>query len=667
MILGVLLGVALIYPVQSTPRVVALQPRGSTSWATECITEADNASVYARCAEWLGLTGDFNASWGRKCVASYCELINPPADCGEDCPAIAMPTTREKCKGSTCKHYRLSWNIGASLASSVPKLVKLTGTKQPNGTKWIILPYIGFYLRPQELQEVDMWIDDLGTITNGTVYLDTEGEYSAHREFASRFIPNLIRIAPVDDNVVTDIGYKWQFVGPEYCDQPGRCRHVAPLTVTTSWKYYDLLNPEPVCISRGLCPWKDDHGGYARTIPSWREREEMVKVNALRSDALKFFDVQGPGMEGGKAFLDECGVGSEAPPYYFSVSGSEGARLKAWEYAVGRCGGHDTCFLTTEELHLANNEFTTREEAHTFQPCIHPFACPTESSPLTNRTYKYVVAGGASHVTGSGAAESIGEVPFFGSCADIRGLMNPEREMASVGYYPMVSQDSFNGLEAYSPGVFVYFHKAFADQPWNNKLLNTYHPIPSGSHFIQSLRNGSVVVRFMAQFYDYNGIAPKTMEVVIDGIGHAMNFSIGYPWQGTYEVDVDYNGTEDMQCLSYFFRSSNCDGMFTLPQSGAYVYRTSGVGVCREEWLASACDPCCRCCSTCGFPGVPCVATFNPDVDNCSSIEVPTSCEGGDTSATGTSTMMESKSGDNSVYSVLVIVLTLQFLSTALG
>lgn len=596
-----------------------------TKWATQCASDADIASVRAKCVTWKGRSEKFDDKWVDACVSDYCTMVNVKPDCGVDCEAMKMPTSKEMCSGKSCTHYRLGWRMGASWEHTAPKLVRLTGDS--SRTKWMILPYIGFHnnfdyspWEGPEYQEVDLWIEDLGEISNGTVYFDDNGRFSAYNNFGFLFVPDYLRVIKVGADTVTDIGFHPTAQGRQFCkDGPAKCNEAVPTTVTTSRKWYDLVNPEPTCKARGLCPFHDDFDGYGNSVPSWRERKEFTMTNAIRSEPVGWFEryFTRASSEEVQAFLNKCEdpfVPPEfAPPYYFHIGATEGARFKAWDMenvcengGPDRPNNHFTCPETVAKFNLTDDGFTTRFEAHTSQRCVHPHICDMLPTPRTLSGPKNV-SDSMIVISGAGSAEGIGGSPFFGSCGHYHGMMDPERNMAAFGTYPQKDWSSSEPMERYAPPVMIYHHQIFALQTYSNPAFLTYQPISTGSHFIPdtAVTGGEKLVRFMTHYYDpEDAEAPEVVEVIINGAAHKMKLTLGVAARGAYEFDLPSLG-DDAPCMSYFFRARNSKGSFTLPQSGEYVYRTYGVGTCREDFAQSTCTGA-GCRSTCGFPGSPC-------------------------------------------------------------
>jgi len=624
---------------QSVHSGTVIIPGSNTNYSTTCISDVDNATIRARCEIWRDQYSD-KEDFVDNCVSTYCEMVIPNA---ENSDAMAIPTDMSHCKDSNCLNYRLGWGLGVSWDKNIPKVVKITGTKYT--TKWILIPFLAFEVKEElskkmdgrEYMETDLFIPDLGEITNVTLFIDTEGKYSSLKQFTYRFIPRSIRIIHPNEDAITDVGYKWQYQGPQFCNEGWtRCSFVVPMTLITHSKYYDLVGPTPKCIERGLCPDRDQFNGYGQTVPSWRERKEFAMTNAARNSAKNFISRYS---DGKKPFACDPNKPFENRPYYYSVDATEGCRIKAWDLGMKKCPGegssHMTCASTVKIFDLPNNGFTSRVEAFTAEMCLNH--CEKDKSKILNREKVYVVPPGLMHKSGAGAAEGIGGGAMAMVLSDpghCGGLMNHERSMAAIGFYPVSSSwDVKTPMENYAGGVFDYFNDGdWATQPWNNRDLNTYQPIPSGSHFKFTKDDGTEVVRFMSQYYDYDEKPVKKMELVLDGAAKLMNLTLGKSWQGTYEYDWPMPDPSE-NCHSFFFRAINSKGIFTLPQSGKFQYRTFGIGTCLDDFTSSSCEvtkgtnacqstcgfPGKPCQSTCGFPGKPCKSEYQPDEDQLSS------------------------------------------------
>jgi len=113
--------------------------------------------------------------------------------------------------------------------------------------------------------------------------------------------------------------------------------------------------------------------------------------------------------------------------------------------------------------------------------CVHPHVCP--NTLLVNRPDVYIHGSGRLFVSGAGSAEGIGGALDLitsdgGHCG---GVMNPEREMANVAYYPQATWTNADPLNSYVGGVFDYFNRGnsglfFSLQPWNSRRFGSYMP-----------------------------------------------------------------------------------------------------------------------------------------------------------------------------------------------
>jgi len=138
---------------------------------------------------------------------------------------------------------------------------------------------------------------------------------------------------------------------------------------------------------------------------------------------------------------------------------------------------------------------------------------------------------------------------------------------------------------------------------------------------VHTLEDGTLLLRFMVAYYDLDGSAPSTdVELVLDDTSYAMSLTLGLDWQGSYEYDMALSGSTQ-SCMSYYFRTSNSKGIFTLPQSGKRIYQTYGIGTCLSTFTDTTCPTSSShslstaCKASCGFAGLPCRNTVDADAN----------------------------------------------------
>ena len=119
-------------------------------------------------------------------------------------------------------------------AEHVPMLVKVDGSL--GSTKWMILPalqYGGTDLEA-EYMETNMWVPDVGTISNITIYVDWTGEFVVGGYTGKEINPWYIRVIDMASNGVAVASYNSKF---------GNGNDIAtPMTLGTATKFYDLIN-----------------------------------------------------------------------------------------------------------------------------------------------------------------------------------------------------------------------------------------------------------------------------------------------------------------------------------------------------------------------------------------------------------------------------------------
>lgn len=649
---------------RSTP-LAGSDGRHESSWPTQCVTEQDVVIVRGKCsliAQNMPWSARDAAVSPTECAGDYCKKILPRPD--KTAVVSTYPATKADCSGLTCRHYRLQWLFSSELLTPA-RLIKLYGTNKPEGTKWLILPDLAIPAPDNagsfdEMREADLWLEDLGDITNATYYLDVDGKYSMHQEFTFAFYPHLLRIASSDDNDLYyyEVSFSGQF-GPipnGFVPEDKRKHYenfVNPRAVVKHYKYYDLINPTTLCQSRGGCPFQkssdlSDFEGYSRTVPSWIERKTFVLSNAVRNNArdglVRYFrhDAEQATIQ----LTQKCGYSEEVAvtegshPKYLHLPTIELTRVKAWA-----CAGFPSTTCSHGMPPQADlDRFGVppgRDMWLLDQPDVWPFGSPTDAGWITPG-----LLAGASYFSYGDAVEQIGGPPYLSrtilqdKCGHFDGFFNPKRPMGSIAFYPRDSWQAADPLNeaGYSTGVQLQCGMAsdvqsfeltglgnrslWATQPWNNVGLNTYQPIPSGVHLVMDgvpdgARGGSAycwncdrasrVLRFVAQYYDSSGLAPDAFEVMIDGTAHPMQLVVGKAHRGTYEYEHPTLGnSSSAPCQSYVFRARNQRGTFFLPQSGLYVFRTYGIGSCKEQWRSQTCTQRGVCRSSCGFPGTPC-------------------------------------------------------------
>ena len=80
-----------------------------------------------------------------------------------------------------------------------------------------------------------------------------------------------------------------------------------------------------------------------------------------------------------------------------------------------------------------------------------------------------------------------------------------------------------------------------------------YYAIAAGSHLYLTAQ----VISFMAVFYDPDGEAPQSAQVVINGVARNMNLHLGNPSRGSYLLNLP----DDNDCRDYHFQFVDADGI----------------------------------------------------------------------------------------------------------
>jgi uncharacterized protein YkwD len=87
-----------------------------------------------------------------------------------------------------------------------------------------------------------------------------------------------------------------------------------------------------------------------------------------------------------------------------------------------------------------------------------------------------------------------------------------------------------------------------------------YYAIASGSHLYLAAQ----VITFMAVFYDPDGNAPQSAQVVINGVARNMSLHLGSPSRGSYLLNLPDNN----DCRDYYFQFLDADGTsWRFPQT----------------------------------------------------------------------------------------------------
>ena len=81
---------------------------------------------------------------------------------------------------------------------------------------------------------------------------------------------------------------------------------------------------------------------------------------------------------------------------------------------------------------------------------------------------------------------------------------------------------------------------------------HTYYAIASGSHLYLSIQT----ITFMATYYDPEGNAPQSTQIVINGVPHIMSHHLGTPSKGSYLLTLP----DDNDCRDYYFQFIDSDG-----------------------------------------------------------------------------------------------------------
>jgi len=346
-----------------------------------------------------------------------------------------------------------------------------------------------------------------------------------------------------------------------------------------------------------------------------------------------------------KKLTQDCGWSEElitkegSRPKFLHVNTVEFNRIKAWAcagYEGTECSHGMPPSATTDRFGVPSGRDAWLED----QPDVWPFGNPIDA----NYKAGWVNGGhlsGASYVTYGDATEQIGGPPYIESCGHFAGFFEPKRPLGAISFYPRASWSAADPLNEATYGIGVQLQlgsskdaatgwgiadlgdfQLWATQPWNNVGLNTYQPIPSGVHLVVDTGRGTSphyaafchnceranrVLRFVAQYYDSSGMPPTAFEVLLDGVATPMQLVVGKSWRGTYEYEHPGLGPSvDAACISYVFRATNERGTFFLPQSGRFVFRTYGIGSCKEFWKPQSCTTRGVCRASCGFPGMPC-------------------------------------------------------------
>ena len=104
------------------------------------------------------------------------------------------------------------------------------------------------------------------------------------------------------------------------------------------------------------------------------------------------------------------------------------------------------------------------------------------------------------------------------------------------------------------------------------------NPILDGSHFV----NGTYsLVRFMTTYYSPTLYAPSSIAVVINQQSYSLTLQLGVATRGSYFRDFP-TSIASPGCVPYYFKVTNAQGTFILPENGTYYI--DGLGTCTTNW-----------------------------------------------------------------------------------
>ncbi|MBN1601915.1 MAG: CAP domain-containing protein [Chitinispirillaceae bacterium] len=248
------------------------------------------------------------------------------------------------------------------------------------------------------------------------------------------------------------------------------------------------------------------YGDPQDTLPSAFEREVHVMTNAVRMDPRGFRDAY----ISGTTILSETAYPSVAPLVY-NQSLSAAARSHSVDMALN-CGmQHESCDGTSFSKRVAS-----------FYKGSSGIAENVATGKSTG--LQTVIQWLRDDVEGKPAAD---KSAYDGHR---RNIMNASYKELGVGY-------------AYS-----------ASKRWNHFWTQDFgagkaslYKIPAGCHFKQN----SSSLSFAANYYDPDGMAPKSAVVVIDSKVNQMELLLGNPSKGTYSFSITDDKKE--HCYRFIF------------------------------------------------------------------------------------------------------------------
>ena len=142
--------------------------------------------------------------------------------------------------------------------------------------------------------------------------------------------------------------------------------------------------------------------------------------------------------------------------------------------------------------------------------------------------------------------------------------------MCSAGHRANIMNADYNEL-----GVGV--QSLFFTQDFAAGTKETDGPIAMGLHSPEYPLTSTVFIA------DFQGFAPDTFDVVVDGRDHALDLTFGTVSQGVFTAEMSFIGEVD--CYQYYFLWSIGTLTGTFPENGSYLFGTQ----CDSEtmWVSS--------------------------------------------------------------------------------
>jgi MYXO-CTERM domain-containing protein len=264
------------------------------------------------------------------------------------------------------------------------------------------------------------------------------------------------------------------------------------------------------------------YGDVVDSYPSWAERATLLWTNAARVDPQAFNSTY---KEAGCDFVSfEPGEQSAKPPLYYSDTLNDAARFHSIEMNESGVFSHDS----------------------------------PDGTPFDQRVSRFYTE-----------TQMVGENIAYGYGSPYHTVIGGW--MCSAGHRANIMTGSYIELGTGVDGTYYTQNFGGGAADWDG-------PIAMGVHEDEFPGAGDV-----AEFYaDWqHADAPKSFELVLDGVPVELEHKWGEEEMGIYWVEIELSEDDEGDCHPYYFQATDSDGNdWVFPEEGSYLFGQR----CSEDW-----------------------------------------------------------------------------------